>query len=152
MTSTKWTTLTGFVEVFSHEFYNDFLIKNIIFSIKSKYLGKTGKCLVEHTEKGPLVQYIDRGPEAIKKRKEMAKREKEEKHALEFENKALKKFEESLKTERKDFEEEEELKEEAEETQKEKSEIITENAIKNIEISLKSKLFIVFFILLVFYY
>jgi DNA/RNA-binding protein KIN17 len=45
MNSTAWTTLTGFC----------------------KYLGKEGKCIVDETEKGWFVQYVDRDPEALAK-------------------------------------------------------------------------------------
>jgi len=51
MNSTCWATLTDFVQ----------------------YLGKTGKCVVEETERGWFVQYIDRDPALMKKR-EMAQR------------------------------------------------------------------------------
>ncbi|CAB0035938.1 unnamed protein product [Trichogramma brassicae] len=43
MNSTHWTTLSDFV----------------------KYLGKTGKCVVDETEKGWFITYIDRHPETI---------------------------------------------------------------------------------------
>jgi DNA/RNA-binding protein KIN17 len=43
MNSTIWTTLTGFI----------------------KYLGKTGKCTVDETEKGWYMAYINRDPEVI---------------------------------------------------------------------------------------
>jgi DNA/RNA-binding protein KIN17 len=38
MNATRWVTLTGFV----------------------KWLGRTGKCVVDETEKGWFIQYIDR--------------------------------------------------------------------------------------------
>jgi DNA/RNA-binding protein KIN17 len=50
MNSTVWTTLTGFC----------------------KYLGKEGKCIVDETEKGWYIQYIERDPEVLAK---LAKRE-----------------------------------------------------------------------------
>ncbi|XP_018326794.1 DNA/RNA-binding protein KIN17 [Agrilus planipennis] len=43
MNSTRWVTLTGFV----------------------KWLGRTGKCIVDETEKGWFITYIDRDPETI---------------------------------------------------------------------------------------
>jgi DNA/RNA-binding protein KIN17 len=43
MNATVWTTLTGFV----------------------KYLGKEGKCVVDETEKGWFIQYIDRDPKML---------------------------------------------------------------------------------------
>lgn len=43
MNATVWTTLTGFI----------------------KYLGKEGKAIVDETEKGWFIQYIDRDPKAL---------------------------------------------------------------------------------------
>jgi len=43
MNATRWTTLSGFVQ----------------------YLGKTGKCKIDQTEKGWYVAWIDRDPETI---------------------------------------------------------------------------------------
>lgn len=43
MNATQWETLTDFV----------------------KWLGKEGKCVVDETEKGWFVAYIDRDPETI---------------------------------------------------------------------------------------
>lgn len=43
MNATRWETLTEFV----------------------KWLGREGKCVVDETEKGWFVSYIDRDPEAI---------------------------------------------------------------------------------------
>lgn len=62
-----------------------------------KHLGQTGKCEVEHTEKGPLIQFIDNGPEAISKKFESEKRIKAEKKANIKENKVMEKFMDSLK-------------------------------------------------------
>jgi len=56
MNSTTWHTLTAFVQ----------------------YLGKEGKCKVDHTEKGWFIQYIDRGPDTIQAEIEKAKKEKME--------------------------------------------------------------------------
>ncbi|KAL1520526.1 hypothetical protein AB1Y20_022103 [Prymnesium parvum] len=63
MNSTIWETLTDFV----------------------MYLGRTGKCEVDETEKGWFVTYIDRDPETLAKMEARAKRERaaldsEEKH------------------------------------------------------------------------
>lgn len=61
MNATKWVTLSDFVQ----------------------YLGKTGKCTVDETERGWYVQYIQRDPvllarqEALQKRVEAEKREEE---------------------------------------------------------------------------
>uniref|UniRef100_A0A1B6GLL9 DNA/RNA-binding protein Kin17 WH-like domain-containing protein n=1 Tax=Cuerna arida TaxID=1464854 RepID=A0A1B6GLL9_9HEMI len=57
MNSTQWETLTEFV----------------------KWLGREGKCVVDETEKGWFVQYIDRDPETIALQEAMAKKEKMEK-------------------------------------------------------------------------
>lgn len=56
MNSTSWHTLTAFVE----------------------YLGREGKCKVDHTEKGWFIQWIDRGPDTIQAEIEKAKKEKME--------------------------------------------------------------------------
>lgn len=57
MNSTQWETLTEFV----------------------KYLGREGFCVVDETEKGWFVQYIDRDPETIALQERMAKKDKMEK-------------------------------------------------------------------------
>jgi DNA/RNA-binding protein KIN17 len=54
MNATIWESLTVFV----------------------KYLGKTGKCVVDETPKGWYIQYINRDPEVIKKQEALAKKEK----------------------------------------------------------------------------
>jgi DNA/RNA-binding protein KIN17 len=54
MNSTIWTTLTGFV----------------------KYLGRTGKAVVDETEKGWYISYINRDPEALARQKAIAKKER----------------------------------------------------------------------------
>lgn len=57
MNATKWYTLTEFV----------------------KWLGRTGQCTVDETEKGWYVTYIDRDPETLARQEKAAKREKQEK-------------------------------------------------------------------------
>ncbi|GLH04412.1 DNA/RNA-binding protein KIN17 [Gryllus bimaculatus] len=57
MNATQWETLTEFV----------------------KWLGREGKCVVDETEKGWFVQYIDRNPETIALQEAKAKKEKMEK-------------------------------------------------------------------------
>jgi DNA/RNA-binding protein KIN17 len=52
MNSTVWTTLTGFC----------------------KYLGKEGKCIVDETEKGWYIQYIDRDPQTLMKQQQREER------------------------------------------------------------------------------
>ncbi|KAF4030428.1 Domain of Kin17 curved DNA-binding protein [Phytophthora infestans] len=56
MNATQWTTLGGFVQ----------------------YLGRTGKCVVDETEKGWHIQYIDRDPKAIARKQELEKKTKAE--------------------------------------------------------------------------
>lgn len=68
MNSTQWATLTDFV----------------------KYLGRSGKCKVEETEKGWFVTYIDREPEtllreSLKNKRERADVADEERHEKEIE-------------------------------------------------------------------
>lgn len=72
MNGTRWVTLTGFV----------------------KWLGKTGQCIVDETEKGWFITYIDRSPETVEneeKKKKKLKMDKndEEKH-MEFIEKQVK--------------------------------------------------------------
>jgi len=52
MNSTKWTTLSDFVQ----------------------YLGRTGKCVVEETERGWDVQYIERDPFLLARQENAKKR------------------------------------------------------------------------------
>ncbi|KAI8781936.1 DNA/RNA-binding protein KIN17 [Biomphalaria glabrata] len=54
MNSTQWETLTDFV----------------------KYLGKEGKCVVDYTEKGWFITYIDRDPETIRRQEAVKAKEK----------------------------------------------------------------------------
>ncbi len=54
MNATKWVTLTGFV----------------------KYLGSSGKCVVDETEKGWYITWIDRDPETIARQEALKKKEK----------------------------------------------------------------------------
>ncbi|OWZ00665.1 hypothetical protein PHMEG_00028098 [Phytophthora megakarya] len=56
MNATQWNTLGGFVQ----------------------YLGRTGKCVVDETEKGWHIQYIDRDPKAIARQQELEKKKKAE--------------------------------------------------------------------------
>jgi len=57
MNATKWLSLTGFV----------------------KWLGKEGKCLVDETEKGWFVTWIDRDPDTIARQEALAKKKKMDK-------------------------------------------------------------------------
>ncbi|OQR82107.1 hypothetical protein THRCLA_11129 [Thraustotheca clavata] len=52
MNATRWTTLSGFVQ----------------------YLGKTGKCIVDETEKGWYIQYIDKDPQARARNEELKRK------------------------------------------------------------------------------
>jgi len=54
MNSTQWETLTDFV----------------------KWLGKEGYCVVDETEKGWFMQYVDRDPETVKRQEAVQKKEK----------------------------------------------------------------------------
>lgn len=53
--------------------------------------------MVEHTEKGPLIQYIDKSPEAIAKKLEAEKRLEADKKSMLKESKTMQKFMENLK-------------------------------------------------------
>lgn len=57
MNSTRWTTLKGFV----------------------LWLGKTGQCVVDETEKGWFVTYIDRDPETLARQEKLTKKRKMDK-------------------------------------------------------------------------
>lgn len=61
MNATQWETLTEFV----------------------KWLGREGHCIVDETEKGWYVAYIDRDPETILRQEKLAKKEKSEMDAEE---------------------------------------------------------------------
>merc|ERR1712170_264135 len=54
MNATKWVTLSGFIQ----------------------YLGKSGKCTVDETEKGWYITWIDRDPETIARQEAMSKKDK----------------------------------------------------------------------------
>jgi len=57
MNATQWLTLTAFV----------------------KWLGRTGQCVVDETEKGWFITYIDRDPETLAAQEKKAKKEKMDK-------------------------------------------------------------------------
>lgn len=71
MNATQWETLTDFV----------------------KWLGREGKCVVDETEKGWYVAYIDRDPETLRRQEQLKRREKfekdEEDRMQEFINKQI---------------------------------------------------------------
>jgi len=54
MNATRWETLSGFIQ----------------------YLGRTGKCTVDRTEKGWYIAWIDRDPETIARQEALAKKDK----------------------------------------------------------------------------
>ncbi|XP_067140977.1 DNA/RNA-binding protein KIN17 [Centruroides vittatus] len=54
MNATRWETLTDFV----------------------KWLGREGHCVVDYTDKGWFISYIDRDPETIRRQEALAKKEK----------------------------------------------------------------------------
>lgn len=91
MNATIWTTLTGFV----------------------KYLGKEGKAIVDETEKGWFVQYIDRDPKALARQMQAEERRKAE---ADDEDRARREIEEKVRAARlrqgNDDEEEKEKEEE----------------------------------------
>lgn len=72
MNATRWVTLTGFV----------------------RWLGKTGKCIVDETEKGWFITYIDRDPDTIaaqeRKNKKLKMDKDDEEKTLEFIEKQVK--------------------------------------------------------------
>lgn len=58
MNGTRWVTLTGFV----------------------RWLGGTGQCIVDETEKGWFITYIDRSPETVEREQKKKKKEKMDKN------------------------------------------------------------------------
>ena len=54
MNATRWESLTGFIH----------------------YLGRTGKCVVDQTEKGWYITWIDREPETIARQERLARKDK----------------------------------------------------------------------------
>lgn len=72
MNATRWVTLTGFV----------------------KWLGRTGKCIVDETEKGWFITYIDRDPDTIaaqeRKNKKIKMDKDDEEKLMEFIEKQVK--------------------------------------------------------------
>eukprot|EP00980_Cylindrotheca_fusiformis_P006455 scaffold1376_cov125-Cylindrotheca_fusiformis.AAC.21 len=67
MNATHWTTLTDFVQ----------------------YLGKTGKCVVEETERGWDISYIERDVSILARKEALARREQAEKAAEEAQAKRM---------------------------------------------------------------
>lgn len=81
MNATRWLSLTGFV----------------------LYLGKTGKCQVDETEKGWYITYIDRDPDTIAQQDKLRKKEKmdkdDEERLMEFIEKQVERGKEEEKGE-----------------------------------------------------
>jgi DNA/RNA-binding protein KIN17 len=78
MNATKWSTLSGFV----------------------RYLGKTGKCVVDETPKGWYIAYIDRDPQVIARQKALERKkqadldeEQRERERIEKQLEEVKKYE-----------------------------------------------------------
>ncbi|PYH93126.1 hypothetical protein BO71DRAFT_441955 [Aspergillus ellipticus CBS 707.79] len=67
MNATKWKSLTQF----------------------AAYLGREGLCRVEETEKGLFVEYIDRSPEAMRRREAILKKERQERGDEELEQRLI---------------------------------------------------------------
>ncbi|KAL0116068.1 hypothetical protein PUN28_011136 [Cardiocondyla obscurior] len=81
MNATQWLTLTAFV----------------------KWLGRTGQCVVDETEKGWFVTYIDRDPETLAAQEKKAKKEKmdkdDEERLMDFIDKQIEKAKQDIKIE-----------------------------------------------------
>ncbi|KAL6267768.1 hypothetical protein P5V15_000837 [Pogonomyrmex californicus] len=81
MNATQWLTLTAFV----------------------KWLGRTGQCIVDETEKGWYVTYIDRDPETLAAQERKVKKEKmdkdDEERLMEFIDKQIEKAKQDSKEE-----------------------------------------------------
>mmetsp|Transcript_11366 Transcript_11366/g.46055 ORF Transcript_11366/g.46055 Transcript_11366/m.46055 type:complete len:410 (-) Transcript_11366:89-1318(-) len=67
MNATRWETLTNFV----------------------KYLGKTGQCVVDETEKGWFIQWIDKDPAAIARQAQLEERRKHDRDDAERAERAV---------------------------------------------------------------
>lgn len=87
MNATQWLTLTAFV----------------------KWLGRTGQCVVDETEKGWYITYVDRDPETIAAQEKKAKKEKMDKDDQERLMEFIEKQVEQGKSEEKDDEEKQPL-------------------------------------------
>ncbi|KYM95391.1 PREDICTED: DNA/RNA-binding protein KIN17 [Cyphomyrmex costatus] len=81
MNATQWLTLTAFV----------------------KWLGRTGQCVVDETEKGWYITYIDRDPETLAAQERKAKKEKmdkdDEERLLDFIDKQIERAKQDTKDE-----------------------------------------------------
>ncbi|XP_032674859.1 DNA/RNA-binding protein KIN17 [Odontomachus brunneus] len=81
MNATQWLTLTAFV----------------------KWLGRTGQCVVDETEKGWYITYIDRDPETLATQERKAKKEKmdkdDEERLMDFIGKQVEKAKQDIKEE-----------------------------------------------------
>ncbi|XP_011873114.1 PREDICTED: DNA/RNA-binding protein KIN17 [Vollenhovia emeryi] len=81
MNATQWLTLTAFV----------------------KWLGRTGQCVVDETEKGWFITYIDRDPETLAAQEKKAKKEKmdkdDEERLMDFIDKQIEKAKQDTKEE-----------------------------------------------------
>ncbi|XP_025160599.1 DNA/RNA-binding protein KIN17 [Harpegnathos saltator] len=81
MNATQWLTLTAFV----------------------KWLGRTGQCVVDETEKGWYVTYIDRDPETLAAQEKKAKKEKmdkdDEERLMDFIEKQVERAKQDIKEE-----------------------------------------------------
>lgn len=108
MNATKWLSLTGFV----------------------KWLGKTGQCVVDETEKGWYITYIDRDPDTLERQEKLAKKHKMDKDDQERLMDFIDKQIEKGKKETEDGEDE------SESPQEKYSELIRENEEEKIKISL----------------
>ncbi|XP_011172503.1 DNA/RNA-binding protein KIN17 [Solenopsis invicta] len=79
MNATQWLTLTAFV----------------------KWLGRTGQCVVDETEKGWFITYIDRDPETLAAQEKKAKKEKmdkdDEERLMDFIGKQIEKAKQDTK-------------------------------------------------------
>lgn len=76
MNSTKWTTLTDFV----------------------KHLGKESKCVIDETEKGWYIQWIDRDPRALARQEALLKMKRHERSEEDRHRRHIQKLVEAAKT------------------------------------------------------
>jgi DNA/RNA-binding protein KIN17 len=75
MNATKWLTLTNFCQYLgkSNPRLGQWLSQNNDFY---DFPGREGVCVVDQTEKGWFIQYIDRDPETLRRQEELEKKRK----------------------------------------------------------------------------
>lgn len=89
MNATCWTTLTGFCMHLGRLRLAEFIQVNLSIKVDA-FVGREGKAVVDETEKGWFIQYIDRDPKMLARKQQAEQRQKyemdeEERHKREIE-------------------------------------------------------------------